>query len=674
MPYLKDCLQRTRRLIKFVTETSPQEWLDEVATDHVYGRRDGSDLAHHSSMADFDTVEKWSEAEWQQWFRKWIVDANSSTLLAKPSQTLSEKLEKDEQARVTKQKEELGEKKLKELAERLEEAKKENDQEIPKELLRKYPIPAAESIRFIDTDTARAGLARKVARSDSEIQKRIDADDSKLPLYLHFEHVKSNFVTLGLIMNTHDVPEKLRPLIPLYATNFFNTPVMRNGERMEYEDVVAHLEKHMVSSFMTTSDANEQLFRFGFQVEPEMYGTAIEWLSIMLFDSIFDQTRLLSGLKKLIASLVSEKRAGEDVVVNLGGMVHTTRENIGRSSNTLIRGPHLKRMLTQLQNEPESLISDLKKLQQALAYSPSFRCYALGNFETDRIPHPVKDWSVLTKRLGNSRQELEPLDSVRSSLSPKGKEPGEVALIMPLRTMDSSFMYLYGKGIHSHQDPMLPALTVAQAYLEVIEGPLWNAIRGTGLAYGTYFKRSLQRGALTYYIYRSPDAFKAFNVSKELVADLVSGKTELDELRIEDAISNIIKGVANEGPSMQAAASMSFMNQVILDVPKDWSRRFAKGVQHVTKTDILQALREFILPLFDPKSANAYVTCAPVMEEKLLQDLKQAGFPAESKQWSDFKDDYGLDMGGVDDEDLEDELDDDEMDEVDDEGEDEEAA
>lgn len=643
--------------MKFNVETSPETWLDDIATDHVFGKRDGSGLRHLASIAAYDKVERWAENEWIQFFRKWFIDSNSSIVLAKPSKALSEKLEKDEEARVTSQKEKLGDAALKDLADKLDAAKKENDVDIPKRTLQKFPIPPADSIAFIETQTARAGLARHPSRSNGPIQKIVDKDDPEIPLFLHFEHVKSNFVTVGLMMNTHCLPDQLKPLIPIFILNFFGTPVARDGKRIEFEEAVGQLERETVTYYMTTSDVNEDLFHLCFQVEPDKYKEAIGWIKTMLFDSIFDETRLISGLKRLIGSLSSEKRAGEDTVLAMANLMHSTRANTARSWNTLIKGPHYKQQLIQLQNDPKGIIEKLEALRQTLMKSASFRCYALGDFESDRISKPVSDWKALSERLNGSETRLAPLDSIRPTLSEKGMNPGNLTLVMPMRTIDSSFVYLYGRGIGSHSDPRLPALSVAQAYLEVIEGPLWNAVRGNGLAYGTYFRRSIQRGILSYNVYRSPDAYKAFNISKNIIADFVSGKTELDDLRIEDAISNIVKGVANEGPSMLAAATTSFTNQVVLDIPKDWSRQFAKQVQHVRKDDIIGAVRDFMLPLFDPSTANVYVTCAPVMVEKLIGNLKEAGFPADLRQWSDFRDDYGIDLGDADDEGLEDEVD-----------------
>jgi hypothetical protein len=49
-----------------------------------------------------------------------------------------------------------------------------------------------------------------------------------------------------------------------------------------------------------------------------------------------------------------------------------------------------------------------------------------------------------------------------------------------------------------------------------------------------------------------------------------------------------------------------------------------------------------MLPVFDPKTTNLMVTCAPIMSEGVVENFKKAGFKAELKNLDDFQDDYGM--------------------------------
>lgn len=247
MMYLKDCIARERRMVKNSVETSTTPFSDPIIYDFLFADRDGSMLkADLSSLKAFDELTSWPEERWQYCIKDWMSDAHHVTILGKPSMKLSKKLKSEEKARVEKQKERLGPEGLEALEKKLAEAKAENDREIPKELLEQFPVPSTKSIHFIETTTARSGAARKLGPLDNRIQRTVDSDNTELPLFIHFEHVQSNFAHVSLIISTDSVPIPLRPLLTVYVDNMFTSPIARNGQRIEFEQVIKELERDTV--------------------------------------------------------------------------------------------------------------------------------------------------------------------------------------------------------------------------------------------------------------------------------------------------------------------------------------------------------------------------------------------------------------------------------------------
>lgn len=126
---------------------------------------------------------------------------------------------------------------------------------------------------------------------ENNIQTIVNKDSIDLPLYLHYEHVPSQFVHVNLFISTASIPVQLRPLISIYWDMFFDTPVIMDGVRVEYEKVVEQLEKDTVHMGITSGsyvDLPESV-RIRLQVEPDKYETAIKWLRTLLWDSIFDK-------------------------------------------------------------------------------------------------------------------------------------------------------------------------------------------------------------------------------------------------------------------------------------------------------------------------------------------------------------------------------------------------
>ncbi len=292
MDYMLECIRRQRRQLKLYAESSGTFFTESIINDFLFGNKDGSTLKTLESLREYDELEEWTDDQWRTFLSRWISDAPHISILGVPSAKLSKKIKADEKARVAKQKKDLGEEGLKRLKEKLAKAKAENDREIPKGLLEKFKVPSTDSIHFINTTTARSGAARKLGRLDNKIQKIVDADDTGLSLFIHFEHIPTNFVHLSLIISTGSIPVALRPLLSIYLENFFNTPIVRDGKTVGFEQVVIELEKDTVgySIASASSLANPEVINVMFQVELEKYETAIRWLKEMLWQSIFDET------------------------------------------------------------------------------------------------------------------------------------------------------------------------------------------------------------------------------------------------------------------------------------------------------------------------------------------------------------------------------------------------
>ena len=195
-------------------------------------------------------------------------------------------------------------------------------------------------------------------------------------------------------------------------------------------------------------------------------------------------------------------------------MIHLTRNSSSRSRNTLVKSVYLKRVKRQLAKDPSSVIERLQTVCQKLHQSSNFRVFVAGDLK--RLEKPVSAWKALLSDVPTSAS-LRTLDSRMDGLSEIAKKPGSTAYVIPMAPIDSSYALLTTRGPDSWDHPDLPALMVAQAYMDAVEGPLWVAVRGTGLAYGTGFSRSVDVGLLTLRIYSSPDAYKAFLCTLQFV-------------------------------------------------------------------------------------------------------------------------------------------------------------
>ncbi|KAI4259741.1 MAG: hypothetical protein L6R42_004425 [Xanthoria sp. 1 TBL-2021] len=642
MTYLRDCIARERRLIKDSAESSSTPFSEPIIYDFLFANRDGSMLKEDlENLNEFNELLSWPEDKWRQLIKLWMSDAHHATILGKPSATLSKRLKSEEKARIEDQKKRLGREGLEALEKKLAQAKAENDRDIPKELLEKFHVPSTKSIHFIGTTTARSGAAKKLGHLQNKVQKLVDSDDTESPLFIHFEHVQSNFAHVNLVISTEAVPIELRPLLSVYLENMFTSPIERNGNRIEFEQVIMELEKDTVGYAIGLGSAlgNPEVLNMRISVEVEKYASAIQWLKKIIWSGIFDVERIASTTVRLLADIPEAKRSGSNMLSAVEEMIHSAPASIVRARSTLVNAVYLKGVRHLLKENPNIVIGQLQQIRDALFEFQSIRAVVVANIE--KLSKPVSSWKVFTADLDTS-SPLNPIEKRLSRLSEAGRNPGQLSYVIPMPTIDSSFALSVASGPSSLQDARVPALMVALSYLDAVEGPMWAAVRGTGLAYGTSFSRHTESGQVSYSVYRSPNAFKAFQTGRSVLEDFVSGKTEFDKLALEGAISSIVLGFANGQATMAAAAQMSFVRQVMRELPDDWNERMLEKVRGVKVEEIRAAMKDVVLPVLTAGTANLIVTCAPVMEEEVVKGFQDLGFQPEVRPLAYFQDDYGI--------------------------------
>ncbi|KAL1882995.1 hypothetical protein VTK73DRAFT_517 [Phialemonium thermophilum] len=667
MKYMKECISRERRQVKFQAESSEQFYSGNLITDYLFGNRDGSTLADFQTLKEYDVLEQWTEEEWREFLRKWISDAHHISILGKPSVELEKRLKRSEKERIAKRKEELGSDGLQRLKKKLEHAKAVNEQPIPPEVLDKWPVPDTKSIHFIHSTTARSGRARALGTPSNPVQDTIDHARQGLPLFLQFEDVPTNFVHISVLVGTSEIPVKYKPLLALFTDNFFNTPVLRHGKRMEFEDVVKELEVETVGYQLgggsRLGDPEGMVIQL--QTEPDKYTTVIHWLRTLMFDSIFDPVRLKASVSKALADIPESKRDGRTMAFEVDMAIHLLAESLPAAKRTLVKAVYLRRLKRLLEKEPQTVVGWFEDIRRSLFTFQNMR--VLVTADISKLSDPVAAWDVLASAPElDSSKEILPIIKPYTMLSGEGKNPGGYgSVIIPMAALDSSYSVSTAAGLSSFTDPRLPAYLVTLGYLEAVEGPLWNAVRGNGLAYGVSFSRQVDGGYMQYRVYRSPDASKALAASRLTVERIASGEEPIDRHLVEGAVSGVVVAFADEQATMAAAAQQNFVLGVVRGLdPAGWTESIMARVREVTHDDIRRVMKELVLPLFEPGKSNVVVTCAPIMQEKMENAFKDMGYKTQSQPLSHFYNDYGLEAGPAHNEDEEE---DDEEDDEDDE-------
>jgi Zn-dependent M16 (insulinase) family peptidase len=308
------------------------------------------------------------------------------------------------------------------------------------------------------------------------------------------------------------------------------------------------------------------------------------------------------------------------MVYSVKNMVELHSQSIGKAKNTLVKAKYLKKVETLLKSDPDAVVKQFEQFREGLTQLKNIRVLTIADLT--RLKNPVSSWNPFVENKPFDGQ-IAPLDRRLARLNEVGKNPSNSCHIVELPAIDSTFSTHTGKGPISFDDEQLPALLLVLAYLTATEGPLWNAARGSGLAYGVGLTRAMQSGQLVFDVYRSPDAFKAFSAVKKVLSDYADGTTEFLPNSLEGAVSSIVVSFADNEPNLSGAGTASFIRQVVNGLSKDFNSQLLQKIKKTTVEDMKKTLRDYVLPCFEPATSNVVVITSLAKADVSSQKYKK---------------------------------------------------
>ncbi|OCH95812.1 hypothetical protein OBBRIDRAFT_788022 [Obba rivulosa] len=638
MERLARVINRDERQLRSKLETSKGDTFSSaIIADFLYGAEDGSELKDAlNEFHEYAELRKWTNKQWTDLLAN-FVNQPHVVVSGKPSAKLAEKLEKDEKERIAAQKERLGEEGLAEAERTLEEAKKEHEKEIPQEVLASFPVPDVNSIAWIPVQSlqepGKGGGRRRLVEqaNNAELAKHIQNDGHELPFFVQYDHVQSDFVSINAYFSLANLPDRLRPHISVYLASFFSLPVRRStGERLSYEEVVNKLDDETVSFEVALGMGNAftETVRVTIKVEAAMYETAIAWLKDLVYGSEFDKDRLAVTIAKTQQALPELKRDGDNVLNSVTAELLYNERSTQRAGAVLPQVEFIPKLAQQLQTSPEEVIKDFEEIRKYMTDPSGVRFSVTGNVLDLQQPRSL--WGTyFQKELPTAG--LAPVPLTSGTLSEIGKNPAQQAIVVSLPTIESSYVAHTTKGIQGFTHPDFPAIRVAAEVLNATESFLWRYIRGSGLAYGASVSIDNEAGLLWFNLYRSSNCIEAFKQAATVMKGIADGSIPLDDTTLDAAKSSIVYSVTRTVSTPNRAASASFLNQALKGVQQDWQRQQLQRYQAISKDDVLTALRNYFLPLFDSSSSVAVIVTAPSKSKQIGDDLAAAGFVVEQR-------------------------------------------
>ncbi|WWC62849.1 uncharacterized protein I303_105447 [Kwoniella dejecticola CBS 10117] len=624
-----------RKLLDYMESRATDVLADAVIGDFLYGEKDGKDLpVAFEDLKDYQTLESWKAEDWISLLDKYYASAPSITIIGKPSAALSDKIEKDEKARVEKRKAELGEEKLKELERKVEEAKKQSDVPPPSEVISSFPITDPAGISWVPVETAindAKGQSHKI--DHGALQKHIDADGPELPYQAHFSHVKSNFVVVTALFDTFGLPTHLAPYLNLFTSALFSLGVKRaEGTVLSHEEVVNQLND------LTVSQQTHFEFRGNFaevlcvslKVQTQQCEEAVAWIRDLVTGAIFTQDRLSVIVARLLQELPQEKRDGATIAVAWANkLTYDESKSTSQHCDTLQRLDFIPKAAELLEKEPETVINALEELRRHLLDPSKMRVSVMGDVMSLEKPRSVLQRSFLPIK---DAQPLAPLSTSRQTLSELGQNPSKKCIVVPMPAIEGSYSQHFAKGPAGHDHPDLPALRLAAAILNAMESYLWKSIRGSGLAYGANVSVYPEPGLVGFTVYRSPNAMLAYEAAGKIMRGLVDGSIKLDQDIVDGSRSSMTYDYARRSETVLSAASTAYLNEVLKGVGKKYDQEFLKKLPSITLQDIQEVIKKYFLPLFEADTAMGAVSVSSSKLKEIEEGFAKLRFEVERKE------------------------------------------
>jgi Zn-dependent M16 (insulinase) family peptidase len=421
---------------------------------------------------------------WTSLLNQYFVSAPSVVIIGEPSSELSLSMQADEKARIQAQRTLLGEEGLKKKEEELEKATEENDVEPPDDLLSSVSVPSTDKINFhpLVSYTNRHG---DVGPDQFPL--------NKMPFQFQIDDIHTSFVQVTALLDTAVVSDQLRPYLTLLTELLCVSPIIRNGEFIPHDQVVAQLAADTLFSESSVGidghcfrpGSFPQLVTLCIKVEAEKYEQGVEWLQELLYQTQFTAERIEIIAKKMLNDITSLKRKGRMIVRALSDDLNFASESNLESSSFLKQQPFLTSVLQQLEKDPNQVSDNLDRVCSLLSHPENLRVHAAADLK--RLPpngHLAWDKFLARQSFQASSGSLclKPIHPSSSLLKNLGSSLVNGSIV-GVGSVESSFLMQTCRSINSYTSPDLPALMVFLQYICALEGPMWKQVRGLGLAY-----------------------------------------------------------------------------------------------------------------------------------------------------------------------------------------------
>lgn len=558
---------------------------------------------------------------WLTLLRKYFVDNHSVTVRAVPSIAEKEKLSKDEADRLEQRRKDLAEEGLAKAGRELEQAMAENDKPPPMEMLTSIPVPSTKSIVFHQFEVIRKGSSSK------------KVELNQFPFFIEAYDMKTNFVYVTVAFDTAKLSTELRSYLLLFLDLILESPVQTENGLLSYEEVVISLEEDMIS--YETSLGLQSLSRFGcgqfsnsatfhMQVEVKKLEVAVNWMSHLLFDSVFTQERIHIVASKLVNDIATAKRNGSDMAREIAKAMFYKKDTNVQLNSVLSQHAFLSDVVEGLKDATRvaKIIEDLNALRNFLF--PSITLHVAANFsKVKNFEASLKPLVVKIQQLNTKTIESLPV-TFDSQLINKGGnlEKEFTGTVVGIGCVESGFLFSSSPGLTDHMDADLPPILVYLQYLSQLEGPMWKKIRKNSYGYNVMPRPN--EGTIVFSLYRATNIYEAFKDAKIIMEAQLEENSVFEDTLLESAKSSLIFEIIQREKTVGDLVIQTMLNS-FKGVPANYNKDLVEKVTDVSIEDLRRVGSKYFKNMFNASNSKVAIVCHPDKVESVKQQFEEFG-------------------------------------------------
>ncbi|KAJ2359251.1 hypothetical protein IWW50_001939 [Coemansia erecta] len=644
-----------QRLAQSMEDRADEALVHTIGIDIVASHFATGEFAVGSRARIFDMVAALAQRPSEYWLellKTWLLDARTYHVCMVPDAELGAQLDAERQRAEQANAAGIADKEAHD--QEIARAVAANCVDMPPEVCARIPVPDASGT--------------------STLPHTQHAAEVRAPLAgVQILRCDTQFVDMNIQVPLTSVPELLRPFLALFRGLLFNSDVrlpagaVHEGKVLAEPLLVPHAAVDRQLCELATARGSsvglgvepfvsvwiDSLFAVTVHTTPEKYATTVRCIVQALAFAEFTAERIGTVAQNLLGDIAQLKLDGDSMLSAAVARL-STRDRPGHArwiSNhvSLFEQERvLRQVVRDVRRDAGAVVACLDQIRRLLLHTPAMSmalCVSESADAQNIVDSFLREWELCVAADVGSR-DPEVLASTAASLANPLAIPYESRLPQldrplrvhaTLRSIQASFAsicvpYALNNSLDPAQgfDEQLARLPSRDHYallllLEIVhrtDGPLYNAVRGKGYAYGAYFHVHKRRQQLSFQCARASDVSRAILEMRALIAQIGERWDEfVGPFEIAMARSSMVFSAVEAQVSPHSVLSACIMTAIDGFASVEQNNRWRNAhLAAVTSEDIRRMYDTYLCRFIDPDFPAISVVLTPP-DTQLMSEL-----------------------------------------------------